>query len=121
MKIKRNSLWYNLFMFPSEAYTINDEWNGRTLCSFFWRTVLNLACWAFIAFVVGILLGAIVATLVAKPIPLLIMFVFMASAAKYAHYQANRETRKQDVPPGVFKSMYKAIKGKFCPLITFED
>lgn len=121
MKLSRDSKLVRWAYFLSEQ----NPPKHTNLCNLFWRTVLltPLKLSAFLCLLGTVLLAALILPvmqlgwwgLLVTPTVLGIIYIIFFTVDR----RSGRQTKSQK-PPGLVKEAIKAIKERYCPLITLE-
>ncbi len=122
MKLNRNSIWYNLLIFPFKEHR---EYTTKTLCSLFWKIFFNTIVWfviippasgvilAILSFIVISNYIAIIEFIIALIFGLIFLFILFIIVEK-----AN--DNKEKINENILIKYIKAKKQKICPLIEYN-
>lgn len=124
MKIRKDSWHYKLH---EKSYSEHRFPSSNTnLCKYFWRVLGGAIHTAFVAAVIGIVLGVIgllfykytliSVSVVAAGVAIVGLFALYVYISDRKHAPGYQEPE-----PGLLRSYIRAKKAKVCPLITFVE
>lgn len=132
MKIRTDSWHYKLY---ERSYSqLQFPAQNTNLCKYFWRVIGGTLYVAFLATVLGAILGGIgflfykytlvsftVAGCIAAIIGLIFLYLYVAERLYDRAKLKRSQPGYQEPEPGFLRSYVRAKKEKVCPLITFVE